>query len=242
MLNTFIKITTYLIIATFSLPLQADVYFSFSGSSGQYNRSCGSCGKHHQSRHSSCGYPDSRHSSPFYIPGPVVTCPTCGFHNSPSNRFCGGCKRSTRRIKSEQYCNRCNNHYDYLYQQCPSCYPEFPERHYRSKKRYRIDNNPVLLGELYQGSNDKNVFVTNVAHLTKSQSYHKVVVSVDGQGMLPILNTVKVKVNNRWMETTIGTRLSKGEQHFAIFVPQYATEILCSFKHGKGSSVTLWME
>jgi hypothetical protein len=114
----------------------------------------------------------------------------------------------------------------------------------RASRRYAAEEPGAGPGRVRIGSFTKRTFEgerftasIGAAAATAGFARIAVVVTPGERGFTPIVNTVLVRVQGRWVEHAVAYRTAAGENTLAIEVPRGATEILFSLDHGKGATL-----
>jgi len=208
------------------------------------NRFCSSCG------------------AKIFVRRVIAECPQCSFQSEGSCPYTENQKR---------YCRKCGNHYYANYRRCPYCeyhnkrrrnydkndyhssasynhkyssddrYPENNKKYHTKKHTYY--NRSTLISSFTKRDYSKFVKKISIAAICSQQSFSKVVVDVKKTGKYtPILNMIKIKHNNRYLEYSQGVRLNEGKNQFVVNVPENSSQLVLSFDHGKGATVNIYLE
>ncbi len=178
-----------------------------------------------------------------------IPCSYCSFVNQQGASFCSSCGQSLVVIQ-EVYvlCTHCHKKYKASPSGCPHCVHEEEIIHYETQilPPYSIpsvtvrSSTSVLLDTFYKDSFGKERKEYNISGYTNGCSFCKLIVDVKvNEKFAVILNSVQVRVDGNWQQTTIGSRLKNGRNEFPVNVPAGATELVCSFTHGFGSDVSV---
>jgi hypothetical protein len=189
----------------------------------------------------------------FVVENTGISCHHCSFINAEGASFCSSCGQSLIVIEEEE-----------VYVTCPYCH----RRHIASTKcgcshsqeeiiydnhhtttviprplRVRVaPQGPILLDTFHKNDFQKERKEYNISRHTQGCSFSKLLIEVNvREEFAVILNSVQVRVNGHWQETTIGSRLYGGQNQIPVNIPEGATGLVCSFTHGRGSDVSVFI-
>lgn len=232
-------------------------------------RFCANCGKEMEYSQDQVTCPEcGRNFRPNYNEY-VKICGNCNTRNEPNSKYCRSCGNNlgnnylipcpycrhefesgsySRSGQNTEYCGKCRKYYSPSYRECPYCKEKREgmerNRHHREERKPEIRGHqgPAEIESFTMPTNDKFPKRYGISGYTNTREFSKVVIYAHLTNPSTLFNSIRVYYNGTWNDANIAAELREGRNEYGVYIPRGASELIISFKRGRGSQIKVTLE